>query len=166
MTDAPDGSSTQVPLPTRRATIKLARALAPALEPGDLVVCDGPLGVGKTFFVRALCRGLGLPESQRVTSPTFSLVQEFPTSPPLVHADVYRLGSDFDVEELGLRPARGEGAVVIVEWGLPYVELLGGDAVVISFKNGPRRAELRGTGPRSARVVAGVARAIEPDAAR
>ena len=63
-----------VELPTRRATTRLAQGLAPHLGAGDLLVLSGELGTGKPFFVRALCRALGLPERVAVTSPTFSLI--------------------------------------------------------------------------------------------
>jgi tRNA threonylcarbamoyladenosine biosynthesis protein TsaE len=141
-------------LPTRRATKALARSLAANLAAGDLVCLDGPLGAGKTFFVRALCRALGLPESQRVTSPTFTLVQELETTPPLSHADVYRLGAAADVRALGLDAARMDGRVVVVEWGAPYVSTLGGDALVVRFEIDPRAAGVAATGPRSEAVLA------------
>ena len=143
----------RIDLPTRRATIRLARRLAPLLEPGDLVVLDGPLGAGKTFFVRAITRALGLSERVRVTSPTFTLVQEIETEPPIAHADLYRLGSAPEVEELGLVHARDAGKVVLVEWGRPYVEALGGDAVVVTLDIEPRAATIRGAGSRARTVV-------------
>ncbi len=141
-------------LSTRRATQALARRLAPHLRPGDLVILDGPLGSGKTFFTRALCRALGLPESVRVPSPTFTLVHEHETTPPLSHADLYRLSRPEQLRELGLDAQRDEGRVLVVEWGAPYVDELGGDALVISLSVNPRRAELRATGPRSSELCA------------
>jgi tRNA threonylcarbamoyladenosine biosynthesis protein TsaE len=150
------------PLPNRRTTVRLARALAPLLRAGDLVILDGPLGAGKTFWVRALSRALGLPESERVTSPTFALVQELETRPPVAHADVYRLASDEDVRQLGLVSMRGEGFVVVVEWGLPYVDVLGGDALVIRLGGDPRHATVSATGPRSTAILASLPPGIEP----
>lgn len=136
-----------VALPTRRATIHFARSVARALRPGDLYVLSGPLGAGKTFFVRAVCRALGLDRSLRVTSPTFTLVHEYPTTPPVVHADLYRLSGVQDVEDLGLGEQRGAGKVLFVEWGDSVVGALGGDAVVIELTAQPRRALVRATGP-------------------
>ena len=91
-----------IELPTERATRELAARVAPHLAAGDLLVLSGPLGSGKTFFARALCRALGLPPSERVPSPTFTLVHEHDTEPPVSHADLYRLRDADDVRRLGL----------------------------------------------------------------
>jgi len=96
---APLGAAS-VELPNRRATRRLARRIGAALAPGDALILSGPLGAGKTFLVRALCRALGLPEREPVQSPTFTLLREWPTRPRIAHADLYRLGS---LEEAELR---------------------------------------------------------------
>lgn len=148
------------PLPNRRATKLLARALAAQLTPGDLYVLSGPLGAGKTFLVRAVCRALGLDRAVRVVSPTFTLMHEYETVPPLVHADLYRLGTPEDgpVDDstlLALSEQRTEGRVLFVEWGAPFVDALGGDAVTITLDVSPRSARLASTGAgSSARVAA------------
>jgi tRNA threonylcarbamoyladenosine biosynthesis protein TsaE len=146
------------PLPRRRATRELARALAPGLAPGDLVILSGALGAGKTFFVRALCRALGLPSTTRVTSPTFALINQLPTQPPIAHADLYRLGSARELDELGLRELRDSGFVLLVEWGERFKDALGPDALEISIVLNPRRALLTAAGPRSREHVARLAR--------
>jgi tRNA threonylcarbamoyladenosine biosynthesis protein TsaE len=146
-------------LPDKRATSRLAAELAPLLAPGDLLLLDGPLGAGKTFFVRALGRALGLTASERVTSPTFTLVHEYATEPKLVHADLYRLNDDERaVFELGLLPERDDGALLAVEWGLPFERILGGDALILRLEREPRRALLSATGARSREVLEGLAR--------
>src|SRR5262245_6290951 len=137
------------PLEARRDTLALGRRVAAELEPGDLVVLGGPLGAGKTFLTRAICRALGLPPSIRVPSPTFTLVHEHPTKPPLSHADLYRLETPEQVRALGLDAQRDDGRVLIVEWGAPYVELLGGDALVVELSFAPRAATISATGARS-----------------
>jgi tRNA threonylcarbamoyladenosine biosynthesis protein TsaE len=143
----------QFELPSRRATQKLAQLVAPALAPSDLVILTGPLGSGKTFFVRALCRALGLPQSQRVASPTFTLVHEYDTEPALTHADLYRLNGPEQVRELGLDAQRDDGRVLLVEWGQPYLEVLGGDALLLTLSLDPRRAAISATGRRSRAIL-------------
>ena len=140
-------------LPSRRATLALARRIAAELAPGDLVVLAGPLGAGKTFLARGICRALGLPARVPVTSPTFTLIQEYETLPPIAHADLYRLTGKSDVEALGLESLRDEGRVVLVEWGEPFVAELGGDALLVRLSLDPRRAEIEGTGVRSGEQV-------------
>ena len=146
-------------LPDKRATSRLAAELAPLLAPADLLLLDGPLGAGKTFFVRALARALGLSPSERVTSPTFTLVHEYATAPKLVHADLYRLNDDeHAVFQLGLLPERDDGALLAVEWGLPFERVLGGDALILRLERDPRRALISATGARSRDVLEGLAR--------
>lgn len=149
MIDAP----LQVDLPDEAATIAFAGAVAPHLRAGDLVVLTGPLGAGKTFFTREICRALGLDESEPVTSPTFTLVHEYETVPPLCHADLYRVTSAREVLELGITSLRETGNLLIVEWGAPFVEVLGGDAIEFEFQLFPRSVLLRASSPRTAALV-------------
>lgn len=153
-------SALTVALPNRRATTRLAGRLARVLAPGDLLVLEGPLGSGKTFLTRALCRSLGLDRALPVTSPTFTLLHELETVPPVAHADLYRLADAAAVRLLGLDAQRDEGRILVVEWGGPYVAVLGGDGLVVELAVEPRReARVRATGARSALVLAELAAA-------
>jgi tRNA threonylcarbamoyladenosine biosynthesis protein TsaE len=119
-------------LASRRDTVRLGRRIAQLLAPGDLVILQGDLGAGKTFLVRAIARSLGV-DSRQVASPTFTLVHEYETSrATLLHVDLYRLldAGPAEVERLGLRERRGEGAIVLVEWGAQAVAAIGGDPTV------------------------------------
>lgn len=119
-------------LPTRRATTRLAGWMAEALKVGDLLVLSGGLGAGKTFFTRALCRAYGVPPEVPVTSPTFALANQLEGRIPIVHADLYRLGSHDEVLLLGLDEER-EQALLVAEWALPYADVLGGGALALTL---------------------------------
>ncbi len=97
------------------ATRSLAAALAGVARQGDVVVLSGPLGAGKTTFAQGFARGLGV--EGPVTSPTFTLVRQYPCRlGELLHADVYRLEHLAEVEDLGLAELVERG-VALVEWG-------------------------------------------------
>ncbi len=143
-------------LPNRRATVRLARKLASTLVAGDLLILTGGLGAGKTFFTRALCRALGVPVRERVTSPTFTLVHEHEGRLPIRHVDAYRLASVVELRQLGLTEQRAEGALLVVEWGEPYAAELGDDALILRLDvapSGERSASWRATGPRGAQLA-------------
>ena len=96
------------------ATRAAGAALAPLLRPGDIVTLDGPLGIGKTTFVRGLLAALG--HIGEVPSPSFALVQPYELSPlPLWHADLYRIDDPSELAELGLDSILDDGAL-LVEW--------------------------------------------------
>ena len=94
-------------------TVAAGLAFAERLSAGDVVLVSGPLGAGKTAFVRGLAAGLGAEEDD-VSSPTFTLVQTYNGRMRIVHADLYRLKAD-DVPDLALDEL-AEGAVLVVEW--------------------------------------------------
>ena len=130
------GEGRERALATRRDTQRLGERIAKVLVPGDLVLLSGGLGAGKTFLARAIARGMGLGDDARVTSPTFTLVQEYATPRgALVHADLYRLldapaSLDMEVSRLGLRERREDGAIILVEWGDLAEAALGGDVAL------------------------------------
>jgi tRNA threonylcarbamoyladenosine biosynthesis protein TsaE len=146
-------------LETRRASRQLGDRIARVLEPGDLVILDGGLGAGKTFLARAILRSAGA--GVRVSSPTFVLAQEYETPKgAFVHADLYRLLDastrlEVEVERLGLRERRREGAVVLVEWGTPAIAALGGaPSLIVSMAIGGATARVATlSGPRAGGIV-------------
>ncbi len=141
-------------------TQDLAAALAAMALPGDLVLLAGEMGAGKTAFAQGYARGLGI--SDQVTSPTFTIVQEYSGGRlGMHHLDVYRLETLREVADLGLSEMLDEDAVMLVEWGdavlpaLPdqYLEL----RISFGADDDERRIELRGVGgtwPARSRQVA------------
>lgn len=153
LTDSPPGGRA-VALPGEEATAALARRLAGALAPGDLVALRGDLGAGKSALCRALIRAV-TEEDAEVPSPTFTLVQTYDTDiGPVWHFDLYRLSGPDEVTELGWDEARAE-AVLLVEWPDRLGPLLPADRLDIEMSfAGPteRRARLTGHGAWEARL--------------
>lgn len=113
------------------ATESLAAAVARLCRGGDVIVLSGPMGAGKTAFVRGFAAGLGVTPDEHVTSPTFTLVHEYVSGRiPVHHADLYRLGSTGEIADLGLVERADMGAVVIVEWGEAADGMLGDRLIV------------------------------------
>ena len=122
------------------ATAAVGRTLGRDLKAGQVVLLEGPLGAGKTAFARGLAEGLGC-DPDDVSSPTFTIVQEYRGSVPLQHVDLYRL-TPVEVDDLALEDLL-DGSVLAVEWpdrwrGAPSdairvrIEPLGGDKRRIS----------------------------------
>jgi tRNA threonylcarbamoyladenosine biosynthesis protein TsaE len=148
-----------LPLPTRRATQRLGKALAACLRAGDLVVLEGDLGAGKTFLVRAVARALGVPAEIAITSPTFTLVNEYVTEVPLLHSDLYRLGDADELTELGLTERIGHDAIVLVEWGERFCSALGGEGLWLwlAYAEQGRSARLEARGDRGEALLSRLA---------
>jgi len=114
-------------------TASFARRLVRTLPPGTVLRLIGPLGAGKTAFVKGLAAGLGLPPRQAV-SPTFTLIHEHAGPVPLFHADLYRLAGPAEASELGLEDYADRGGILAVEWAERAAGLLPADAVTVRFE--------------------------------
>jgi tRNA threonylcarbamoyladenosine biosynthesis protein TsaE len=120
------------------ATRAVAGALGDLLVPGDLVLLVGDLGAGKTAFAQGLAHGLGVDE--RVTSPTFTIVQEYEGRLPLRHVDVYRLERVQDLHDLGFDELIDDG-VTVVEWGDLVEQAVPADHLVVRITPGDADTE-------------------------
>ena len=116
-------------------TEALGVRLAGRLEPGAVVAFTGGLGAGKTAFTRGLARGLGIGE--RVTSPTFTIVNEYEGGRlPLFHFDLYRVNSSDELFDIGWEDYLSRGGVCAVEWSENVAEAIEDDAIRVSIVRG------------------------------
>ncbi|MCI6256492.1 MAG: tRNA (adenosine(37)-N6)-threonylcarbamoyltransferase complex ATPase subunit type 1 TsaE [Clostridiales bacterium] len=116
-------------------TESLGEELARRLEPGAVVAFSGDLGAGKTAFVRGMARGLGIGE--RVTSPTFTIVNEYEGGRlPLFHFDMYRLGSADELYDIGWEDYLVRGGVCAVEWSENIREALEEGCILVDIRRG------------------------------
>lgn len=121
-------------------TEALGAALSQGLAPGAVVAFTGDLGAGKTAFVRGLARGLGIPA--RVTSPTFTIVNEYEGGRlPLFHFDLYRLGGPEELFDIGWEDYLGRGGVCAVEWSEHMAGALDGDCFRVDIRRGEQEEE-------------------------
>ena len=113
-------------------TEALGEALGKVLSPGAVVAYTGDLGAGKTAFTRGLAKGLGA--SEPVTSPTYTLVNEYLSGRmPLFHFDMYRLGSSDELFDIGWEDYLARGGVCAVEWSENVADALTG-AISVSIR--------------------------------
>jgi tRNA threonylcarbamoyladenosine biosynthesis protein TsaE len=117
-------------------TRRLGEVLGQISEPGDVLALEGPLGVGKTLLVQGIALGLGLEPGTPVTSPTFTLVGEYPTDPPLRHADFYRVETERRLEDAGFDDLLDGRGVVVVEWADRFPGALPADRLWIRLRFG------------------------------
>ena len=115
-------------------TERLGARLAVKLEPGAVIAFTGDLGAGKTAFTRGLARGLGIPD--RVTSPTYTIVNEYEGGRlPLFHFDWYRLSDAEELFDIGWEDYLSRGGVCAVEWSEKVADALT-DALRIDIRRG------------------------------
>jgi tRNA threonylcarbamoyladenosine biosynthesis protein TsaE len=120
-------------------TILLGRVLGEKASPGEIWNLSGPLGAGKTLWVKGLAEGLGV--QGNVTSPTFTLQHIYQGRLPLFHFDWYRLKKAQEVEDLGFGEWLEKGGVVAVEWGDKFPHLMPAHTVRLQFE--PLEAQSR-----------------------
>lgn len=133
-------------------TIDLAGRLAPHLEPGMFVSLCGDLGSGKTAFVRGVGIALGY---DRVTSPTFTIVQEYDTDPRLYHFDAYRLSGSNELHAMGFDDYLDGSGVILMEWPEIVLEAIPDQRLEIRLKviGEGREIEMLPFGERYERMV-------------
>jgi tRNA threonylcarbamoyladenosine biosynthesis protein TsaE len=127
---------------------------------GDALVVAlvGPIGAGKTEWVRGLAEGLGV-DSRCVASPTFVIASEYPGRRRLVHVDLYRLEDERAAEDVGFRDLLAAGSIVAVEWADRFPSLLPFDRIEVEIERSrsgatdEREIRIEATGPAAQKVV-------------
>ena len=121
-------------------TERLGERLGRLAQPGTVIAYTGDLGAGKTAFTSGLARGLG--STERITSPTFTIVDEHLEGRlPLFHFDLYRLSSADDLYDIGWEDYPARGGICAVEWSERAEELWDGDTVRVDIRRGASDSE-------------------------
>jgi tRNA threonylcarbamoyladenosine biosynthesis protein TsaE len=140
-------------------TIQFGKQIGQQLTGGEVLALTGDLGTGKTVLARGIALGLGIPMDQ-VSSPTFTLIQEYPGSIPLIHVDLYRIERPSEISALGLEEYFTPSTIVIIEWAERFPQILPSDHIAIRLEHGEtediRLLSVSGTGSRSIRLVANI----------
>ena len=129
--------------------------LAQLLQPGDVIALDGPLGAGKTHLVQGILQGLDFPR-EHVTSPTFTLIQEYPARIAVCHCDAYRLRDVDEFLELGVDELLGSAVICLIEWAERVAEALPRDRLSIGLQVSGETAriiKIGASGPRSEQIL-------------
>jgi len=109
---------TKVVLQTKRPseTIKIGKRIGACLKPGDVVALVGELGTGKTQFIKGLAAGAEVGKPTYISSPSFTLINEYKGKVPFYHIDLYRLETEAEAEELGLEEYFQGRGMTMIEW--------------------------------------------------
>ena len=122
-------------------TEQFGEEVAKSLRGGDVLAFTGSLGMGKTAFTRGLARGLGC--RGRVTSPTFTIVNEYDGKTPLFHFDMYRLGSSDELFDIGWDDYLARDGVCAVEWSERVSDALPDDTIYVDIARGEEEENTR-----------------------
>lgn len=136
-------------------TRALGAQVGAALEPGDVVALYGPLGSGKTTLIQGIAQGSGR-QPDVVKSPTFVLQREYPGAVPLVHVDGYRLDGAEEAAWLDVELIFSPRKITLIEWAERFEGLLPADVLQVHLNHvstNRRHIALRGTGPRSTKII-------------
>ena len=97
-------------------TIRIGKRIGTRLQPGDVVALTGQLGAGKTHFIKGLAYGVGVKKPRYLSSPSFTLINEYPGRIPFYHIDLYRLRDAAELTNLGWDDIINSGMLIMVEW--------------------------------------------------
>ena len=140
-------------------TQEIGRRLGATMGPGSVIALSGPLGAGKTVFTKGIASGLGVVST--ITSPSFTIVVDHEGRIPLRHIDLYRTGSDEELELFGFDELTSQDCVTVIEWGEKAVSFLDENHVSVSIDIAPE-----GTRRLAIHAPGAVLGKIDPEAAK
>jgi tRNA threonylcarbamoyladenosine biosynthesis protein TsaE len=115
-------------------TRRLGEIIGRNLDQGDIVALIGDLGSGKTCMTKGMAKSLGVSDQYEITSPTFTIINEYPGIVTFWHVDAYRLESSRDIIDAGFEDFFSSGGVVVIEWAEKILDILPRNALFISFE--------------------------------
>jgi len=137
-------------------TIRIGRSIGRHLRSGDVVALVGELGTGKTQFIKGLAAGAGVGRPTYISSPSFTLINEYPGRVPFYHLDLFRLEQEKEAEDLGLEDYFQSGGIIAIEWADKIPSLLPKELFLIYFAytgTNTRTLEITGKGTRYLNLV-------------
>ncbi len=140
---------------TPEDTMEIGRRLGRLLAPGDFINLNGELGAGKTLLVKGLGQSLNISPAE-ITSPTFTIINEYEGTHLLYHFDLYRLEENYELEQIGYLDYFYGPGITAVEWGDLFADYLPEDRLDIvleTLENGARKISWKGLGRRSLKIA-------------
>ncbi len=137
-------------------TFLIGKIVGENLTGGDVVALIGELGTGKTCFTQGIAKGIDIPEGYRITSPSFTLINEYQGRVRLFHFDLYRLQGVHDMEDMGFEEYLYGDAVSVVEWADKMEGILPESTIFVAFKyidENEREIEISGVEEKVSRIV-------------
>ena len=141
-------------------TKNLGKKTGAAIESGIVIALSGDLGAGKTLFVQGLASGLDVPADHYVTSPSYTLINEYPGRFRLFHIDLYRINSENDFEDIGIHEILSGREVAAVEWAERLKEAIPAKHLSIHFKiidDQKRKIKITAYGPNAINLLKNLA---------
>ncbi|NVL89580.1 MAG: tRNA (adenosine(37)-N6)-threonylcarbamoyltransferase complex ATPase subunit type 1 TsaE [Desulfobacterales bacterium] len=137
-------------------TARLGEFLGKYLTDGSIIALSGELGSGKTCLTQGIARGLQVPKDLYVTSPSYTLINEYPGRFRLFHADLYRIENPVELDEIGLDEIMGRHDVMVIEWAEKMMEMLPDERLFILISivdNHTRDLHLTGCGQNAVDLI-------------
>jgi len=115
-------------------TRKLGEVIGNCLDQGDIVALIGDLGAGKTCMTKGMARSMGVSDQYEITSPTFTIINEYPGIMTFWHVDAYRLESSREMIDAGFEDFFNSGGVVVIEWAEKILDILPPNTLFVTFE--------------------------------